>query len=51
MTSNEARTALFKAAEGKSKAEIEALLQGYERVSAEILKRELEAVSEGWIND
>lgn len=51
MTGNEVRTALFKAAEGKSKAEIEVLLQEYESVSAAIPKRELEAVSEDRIID
>ena len=51
MTSNEARTALFRAVDGKSKAEVEALLADYEKVRPVIMKRELEAVSKGWIID
>lgn len=51
MTSNEARIALFRAVDGKSKTEIEKLLADYEKVNAVIMKRELESVSRGWIAD
>lgn len=51
MTSNEARIALFRAVDGKSKAEIEKILADYEEVNSVIMKKELKSVSNGWITD
>lgn len=49
MTSNEARIALFKAAEGKTKAEIEQLKTAYTKVLPAIYKRENELAGRGWL--
>lgn len=49
MTSNEARIALFKSVEGKTKAEIEQIKSEYSAVLPAILKREHELASKGWL--
>ena len=51
MTSNEARLALFKAVEGKSKEEIEEIKTAYFEVLSKILERELKQAHEGWFID
>ena len=48
MTSNEARLALFKAVEGKTKAEIEQLKADYSKVLPAINEREHKLAAEGW---
>lgn len=49
MTSNEARIVLFKAVEGKTKAEIEQLKSAYSKVLPAILEREHSLASKGWL--
>ena len=51
MTSAEARTVLFRAVEGKSKKEIEKILDDYNKVHSVILQRELNLVSKGILTD
>ena len=48
MTSNQARTALFSAVDGKTKAEIEKLKAEYSKILPKIMKRELALASKGW---
>ena len=50
MSSNEARTAFFKAVEGKTKSEVEQLKIEYSRVLPIILEREQRLASEGWLD-
>jgi hypothetical protein len=50
MTSNEARTARFKAVEEKTESEIEQLKIQYARVIPIILEREHRLASEGWLD-
>lgn len=49
MTSNEARLMLFKAVEGKTKAEIDQLKADYSKVLPAILKREHTLAANGWL--
>ena len=51
MTSNQARLALFRAVEGKTKAEIEQIMREYDRVFPAIHKRESELSAQGWFID
>ena len=51
MTSSQARLALFKAVEGKTKDEIEEIKAAYFEVSSKILERELKMAHEGWFVD
>lgn len=49
MTSSEARMALFKAVEGKTKEEIEQLKSAFKKVFPAIFKRESELADQGWL--
>lgn len=49
MTSDEARTVLFTAVEGKTKKEIEEIKAEYSKVSSVIMKREFKLAEKGWM--
>ena len=49
MTSDEARTVLFRIVEGKTRSEIEAIKAEYLEISSKIFKRELELAENGWL--
>ena len=49
MTSNQARSALFSAVEGKTKAEIERLKAEYSKILPAIMDREFKRADEGWL--
>jgi hypothetical protein len=51
MTSSEARATLFKAVEGKTKAEIEQIKSAYSKTLPSILEREHHLASKGWFID
>ena len=51
MTSSQARLALFKAVEGKTKEEIEEIKAAYFEVLSKILEREFKMAHEGWFVD
>lgn len=48
MTSNQARLALFRAVEGKTKAEIEHLKDEYSKILPVIMEKEYILASKGW---
>ena len=48
MTSQEARLAFFRAADGKTKTEIEKLKSDYSKILPIIMKREHNLASKGW---
>jgi len=50
MTSIEARTAFFRAVDGKNKEEIEQLKAEYSAVLPAILKREHDLADDGWMD-
>lgn len=50
MSSTEARTAFFKAVEGKTNAEIELIFSAYDKVLPAIYRRELDLASQGWMD-
>ena len=49
MTSDEARTVLITAVEGKTKKEIEEIKAEYSKVSSVIMKREFKLAEKGWM--
>ena len=51
MSSSQARIAFFGAVDGKTKEEIEALMEEYRKVARIISKREFQLAEEGWFVD
>lgn len=51
MTSNEARTVLYRSVEGKTETEIEQIKAEYIRILPKIIDREMALAKEGWFVD